>query len=466
MRRVDLALSAWLVLLPAAGALAAEEPLLRYRAPITVERNAAFVQLPLPVAAYRHSLQPGLQDLRVVDASGENVPFALLAPRADEALRSERLAEAKLYALPPRPAGSTVWPTPLELTVEGERISVKRRAPVAAGAASAPGWVIDLGERRPDDKPPQALHLQWSGPAEFSVAYRLEASEDLRQWRAAGGGQLLALAAANGVLTQPRVGLPADPGRYLRLVWADPAAAPALTGARSVTVEQRQVALDEPTELTVAPSPQPPGQPEKEDADPRALHFDLGAALPLVQVDLQLPAATQIAPVRVQLRSSTDEAWQPAAGAVFYRLERGGETSRSPPLTLERRARYLRLTPDPRAAALDPAQTRLVARVQLSSLVFAAQGQAPYALLAGSAQARAGALPLGTLLPSLQDERPRFGRATLGEWVELEEAAQQAQAAQLKARLRTVLLWAVLVGGVAALGWMVWRLARGSPPAA
>ena len=58
MRRVDLALLGGLVLLTAAGAPAAEEPLLRYRAPIAVERSAAFVQLPLPVAAYRHSLQP------------------------------------------------------------------------------------------------------------------------------------------------------------------------------------------------------------------------------------------------------------------------------------------------------------------------------------------------------------------------------------------------------------------------
>lgn len=467
MRRVDVRVLA-LALAGLGGAATAavsadEQPLLRWRAPITVERSAAFVQLPLPAGAYAHSQQGGLRDLRVVDGRGENVPFALLAPRPDEAQRSETLHERPLYPLPPRPAGSEHWPLPLELSVDGERISVKRGAAAAsAPAARPPGWVVDLGEpaQRPrDEAAPQALHLQWSGPAEFSVGYRLELSDDLRHWQPGGGGQLLSLASAGGALTQPRVPLPAAPARFVRLLWSDPDAAPQLGTASSVSVAQRQVALDEPTELQLAASPEPPSAAA---AEPRALHFDLGAPLPLVQIDLQLPAGTQIAPLRLQWRAALDEPWSAPHGAVFYRIERGAETSRSPPLALERRARYLRVVPDPRAATLDAAQTRLIARVQLASVVFAAQGQPPYALLAGSAQAAAGALPLATLLPSLADERPRFGRAALGEWAEVEAAVHQAQTAGRMVRLRTGALWAVLLAGVAGLGWMVWRLARGA----
>jgi hypothetical protein len=99
-------------------------------------------------------------------------------------------------------------------------------------------------------------------------------------------------------------------------------------------------------------------------------------------------------------------------------------------------------------------------RAQLGSLVFAAQGQAPYALLAGSPTADPGSLPVGTLVPSLDEERPRFGRATVGPWSEVEEVARQAETARRQATLRLVLLWTVLVGGVALLGFMVWRLAR------
>ena len=56
----------------------ADEPAYRFQAPITVEKSAAFVQLPLPASAYARSLSSGLNDLRVVDARGERVPFAVL----------------------------------------------------------------------------------------------------------------------------------------------------------------------------------------------------------------------------------------------------------------------------------------------------------------------------------------------------------------------------------------------------
>ncbi|CAN5237243.1 hypothetical protein BH11PSE9_BH11PSE9_13050 [soil metagenome] len=124
-------------------------------------------------------------------------------------------------------------------------------------------------------------------------------------------------------------------------------------------------------------------------------------------------------------------------------------------------ARYLRVIPDERAAMLDPAATKLLVRAALASIVFAAQGQPPFALLAGSANAAPGALPVGTLVPSLDDERARFGQASLGEWAEVKGAADQARAQERQAALRPWLLWAVLLAGVAALGFMVWKLARG-----
>src|SRR5215470_9603408 len=96
------AIAVFLICGAALGAQAADEAPFRYSAPINVQRSAAFVQMPLPVSAYAHSQQPGLRDLRVVDARGERVPFALLTPRqAEQSLQQERAAT--LYPLPPKP---------------------------------------------------------------------------------------------------------------------------------------------------------------------------------------------------------------------------------------------------------------------------------------------------------------------------------------------------------------------------
>jgi len=466
MRRVDWG-CALLWLAGAAQAANVDEASFRFNATITVRQPAAFIALPLPVSAYARSLQPALNDLRIVDARDERVPFALLPTRASQAQPGEQVRDAVLYPLPPRPAAGGTWPSPVEVRVDGDHISVKRRAStnVASNSAHAAGWLLDLGERKPQDPPPQSLRMQWSGPSEFSVAFDLETSDDLRLWRRGGSGQLMALSAPSGTLAQPTVVLPAGAGRFVRLVWSDPSTAPTLTGAKVVASQPRHVTLDPPTEIRVAASPEPPSKTASTANAPPALHFDLGGALPLVQLDLQWSAGTHVAPVRLQGRNRSDEAWHEFASAVFYRLERGAAVSSSPPLALHATARFVRVVPDPRAAALDAAQTQLVVQAQLATLVFAAQGQPPYRLLAGSTQAGAGALAVGTLVPALADERARFGQATLGEWSEVEEVVRREQARARVAAMRPWLLWAVLLAGVAGLGFMVWRLVRGAAPA-
>jgi hypothetical protein len=128
--------------------------------------------------------------------------------------------------------------------------------------------------------------------------------------------------------------------------------------------------------------------------------------------------------------------------------------------------RYLRLVPDERAASLDGVAARLVVHASLASLVFAAQGEPPFRLLAGSRDATAAALPVSAVVPQLDSERARFGRATLGAFAVDEAAAQAAEDAAQRARLRPWLLWGVLIAGVAGLGALVWRLARSGPATA
>lgn len=469
MRRRDRGLAAALLL--AAATAAADEPAFRHNASIAIEQPAPFVQLPLDAGVYARSEQAGLQDLRVVDARGERVPFALLAPRADRSDSVEEPRAATLYALPRKPADGSAWPLPVEVLVQGDAIRVVKRAADARGRDTAtpeasPGWLVDTGERGKDEPPVarRALRLAWSGPAEFSVGVDVEASADLRSWRRVGGSQLLALNSPAGPLTQPKIPLPADAPRFVRLVWLDAAAAPRLTGATLVLERQQNVVLDAPTTLEFTASAEPAGKAPPEPAAKRGLHVDLGGPLPLASVDLKFAAGgSRVVPLRVQGRLRIDEPWRELAQAVVYRLERGGTASASPAVELHATARYLRLLPDERAAPLDAAATRVVVQARLARLVFARQGQAPYALLAGDARAPAGALAPATLVPALDEERPRFGRASLGAWQEVEAVARRAESERRMAALRPYALWGVLLAGVAALGVMVWRLARSKP---
>ena len=473
MRRLALACMA-IAALTGASAAGPDPAPLRFRAAIEIREQAPFVEMPLPPAVYAHVEQPGLADLRVVDGSGERVPFAVLAARSGE--RSHDVTrEARLYPLPTRPRPDGVWPAPVEIVVDGDRIEVRRPGPGApnpaarsnADARAPGGWVVDLGEARTGEPPVRSLRLAWSGPPEFSAGYQLETSDDLRQWRGAGAGQLLSLQSPSGPLTQPVVPLTERAGRFVRLVWTEPATAPTLTSAVAVAPDPQRVAIDAPTELIFPPTPEPLGRTAVDtsggEASRRALHFDLGGALPIVDVDLRFAGGTHVAPVRLQGRSRPADAWSDIGSGVFYRLERGASVAESPAVPLQANLRYLRVIPDERAAAIDVGQVRLVVHAQLASIVFATQGQPPYALLAGSRDAPAGALPATTLVPRLDEERARFGRAVLGPFAVIEAAARQMERAEQRAKLRPWLLWSVLVAGVLLLGGLVWRLARHDP---
>jgi hypothetical protein len=461
MKRPDALLC---LLLCLASARAEDGVALRYRADIDFAPGPAFARLPLPASTYARSRQADLGDLRILDARGQRVPFARLAPRPAAAESLESRQAARLYPLPAAPAGDGTWRMPLEVRIDGERVTLRRLAPERAAPGVSAGWLFDLGEAPREGAAPHALRLAWHGRDEFNAGYRLETSPDLRAWHAAGAGQILALTGAEGSLSQPLVALPANAHRFARLFWNDPAEAPKLSGADSLRRHVPATRDDDLAPLELPGSPTAPafvGKSEPGNADAaQALYFDLGGDLPVTRLELRLDAETRIVPARIEARATQDTAWRPVTSTVFYRLRRGTESLQSPPVDVATQARWLRLLVDPRAAPLDAARARLVVQARLPSLVFAAQGTAPYSLYIGADKAADGALPLATLVPDLERERPRFGTARLGAWRENPQAARQADAEARATTQRRLLLWSVLVIGVAALGYMVWRQAR------
>ena len=273
----------------------------------------------------------------------------------------------------------------------------------------------------------------------------------------------MALQSPAGALTQPVLSLTDGTGRFVRLLWAEPQGAPVLTGATVLVAERHLVALDSARELAFAASNEPAGVRALDADARRSLHFDLGGALPLVDVDLAFASGTHVAPLRLQGRVRVDDPWRELGGGVFYRLERGGDVATSPAIALPATVRFLRLVPDERAAPLAGVDARLVVHAALATLVFATQGEAPFRLLAGSADAPAGALPVAAVVPQLESERPRFGQGEVGTFVADEAVVRAAAAESRQARLRPWLLWGVLIAGVAGLGTLVWRVARSQP---
>ena len=129
-------------------------------------------------------------------------------------------------------------------------------------------------------------------------------------------------------------------------------------------------------------------------------------------------------------------------------MEGGATASRSPPQPLDglNRDRYWRLLPKQSIQGEAPV-LKLGYRPEV--VVFLAQGQAPYALVAGSARAQRADAPLPQLVEALRAQRGASWQpatATLGAGVAL--AGEQALVpAPVERDWKAWLLWALLIGG-------------------
>ena len=130
-------------------------------------------------------------------------------------------------------------------------------------------------------------------------------------------------------------------------------------------------------------------------------------------------------------------------------------TSRAIPPTA---ARHWKVRIDPAAGAQGGKAPVLSIAYVSRTLVFAARGKPPFALVYGSAQASPAALPVATLVPGFdaRTSPATFAAASVG------KASLPPALDALRAPLdvKRWLLWATLGGAAVVLAWMAFRLLR------
>lgn len=461
-------------LLAAFSVCAAEKPAdYAYGMALDVDGSEALYEITLPAAVYRGVARADLADVRVFNGAGELVPHGW-RPRRTSGLDA------------PKPVMLTLFPlrAPAGVSLDGLSISVRRgpdgasrvqvtstdtRATDArsSGASRTAGYLVDLTVL---DRPLRALELDWaSGPEGYAGKLRVDASDDLGNWRTlVAQAPVVSLEMAGQRLTQKRVELPAGKVKYLRLAWvANPQDAPApdITAARGELAAQSVEAARE--WLTVEP---------RRGTKPGEYEFDLGGWHPVDRVRLQLPEPNTLAPVEWLVRNNADQPWRPVASGVVYRLRRGDTEVTSPELGVPAATeRYWLLRVDQRGGGVGAAMPKLDAGWVPHQLVFAARGASPFQLAYGNREAKPAALAIETLIPGYREASGaaiRAAKAGAQQTVNVKsvQALAPAELGGAARREETVdwkrwSLWGALVLGVLVLGVMAWRLMKqmGSP---
>ena len=435
-----------LVLAAALPALAQSPSTFRSSAQVTPAGADALHVLELPFEAYRDA-RPDLADIRVFNAGGDPVPFAW-APDPGKLTEPATPIDLPMFPVRTVPVAGKASTEVSVRAADGTLVSIRglqpRRVPGKPAGPKAAAWLLDASKT---NEPVQALAFDWeAGPGTELVTVRVQASDDLKSWTTLGAAPLVRLGSGGRTLLQPRAEFAPRTVKYLRVTSDVPAFEPTAVRAEYVPRGKAPPRLMRTVDATAG---------EKPDE----IVYDLGARLPVEALRLVPAQENAVLVATLFARDDPAQPWRQMTVASFYRLQREGVESASPPRELGRRpARYwmARLAPGSSQGGLP----KLEAYWTPARLVFVKQGEAPFHLAFGNAQATATALAVETVMPDYKKGAEQLlAPAKVGE-VRAGPPPTRWDALVGSLNARRVALWAILLAGVAALAFMAWRLSR------
>jgi hypothetical protein len=408
--------------------------------PVATAADAAAYRAALPLGVYQDMVREDLADIRVFNARGEVVPYALIRPSARTLPRGPGTA-LPLFALrDDSPAAADA----VRVTIDSPTAAFKLQTQGAIAATGAIKQYILDG--RPLGVPVAALQLAWPDEAaDFTGRLRVDASDDFAVWRTLAEAAPIANLHANGrQLVNNRVELAASRAKYWRLSWIGKSAPFVLT---SVVAEPADSRIEvERSTLEVAGSVR---------GAPGEYQFDVGARLPIERINLGLPEINTVVAMELLSRRHPQDPWRHVAGRQFYRINTADGELRNEPIDIATDSdRYwlARTVDHSGTSAANP--LRLQVHWTPSDVEFLARGSGPFMVAYGSASAPAAETDLSSMPAAVT-----VMHATLGARQALGGPARLAPPAA-EFPWKRVLLWAVLAIGVCLLAWMAYRLSK------
>lgn len=390
-------------------------------------------QLALPAEALLALRTPDLADVRLFDATGRALPLACLK-EAEERTEIVPLTSWPVLASEvPREEG-------LALTIGPDKVA---RVVGLAGRAGEERQVALLVDTRQATRRAVAVRLSANLPLRQPVTIRASASSDLKTWEPLGEKTLFRTDAAGNQLELAQIPLGSVmlKDRYLQITW---------NRAEGVTVVGAQLVAG----LNQARPTLTLGTKGAMLTQPHEVHFALRTGQAPEALRIVLAGNEGVVPVRLYSRAAAEQQWRPILGATL----RSGRDNRLP---LDGASgTQFRLVADSRTAGfaavpqimLDYAEVIMLTRLS---------GRPPYRLAAGLPTAPRSLLTSTDIVPRGNPGEVPRATPTAGPAPTIDIAPAQ-DGGPLGGR--KAVLWLVLLGGVAMLGFAVLRLLRKAPP--
>jgi hypothetical protein len=416
---------------------------------LEVDGDGAIYSLTLPADVYHGLTRADRGDLRVFNSRGVAVPHHI--QRAEQ-LTKQAQADVSVPIFPLY--GDTAPST----TTDGHQVHI---------VTNDKGAIIDInygkiGVENPRTisaylldcsqltQVPNALLVTWQeSEGDFVTSVVVEGSDDLNHWSPLVARSTLSnLHYAEHTLIQRRIDLPLRKQKYLRLSWSGDK--PLMLTSVLAQFPATYQAQDRQWSSFAVTSV---------DDKNNIYYFDTHSVLPVDRVNIELPHANTLLQVSVESAASQQGPWYPRYRGLLYDLQFQGKQLKTPDQILSVTThRYWRMQILSQEGQLDGKPQLRLGWIP-EQLYFIAQGEAPFTLAYGSARVGPVQTPLAQLLnlEKIQQQQQLIKAAQLGSRIELGNK-DKLKPARPPTDWKQIVLWLVLLGGVAALAYMALRL--------
>ena len=418
--------------------------------PIEVGEDASFYSVELPLEVNQSVTDPVLRDVGVYNGEGSPVPrmFQQAGDDTEPVERSNPLPSLPLYEA----ADSRADENGLAIQREGDSMQFKFDLEDLLAPDEDERLVAYIVDMRQTADNATALDLVW-GQTEpgFMGRVMVDGGNDLQNWSPVGSAVVAHLREDAASIEQRRVKLRRGDFDFLRIRWEGLPETWYLSQVMGVYLDgvadtvRKYVTLDS----------------NSIDPDDGGRIFELGGAPVVDQMRVELPEPNTVISAQVFYWSERREQWLAAGHGSYHHIIRNNNAVKSEPLAIKsaRTSQFkVLITNGPADVAM-----QLEVGWRPDSLLFLAQGQAPFSLATGNADDEMQRFPQQRIYgaSSLADLAENSGgvvTATLGPRYELGGPDRLVATRQIN--WRTLLLWFGLIMGVVFVGYMASKTIR------
>ncbi len=414
-----------------------------WKSSLSFPSGRALYELNVPLPVYRAAISPVLADICIFNGRGEVVPFSVTNPPQPPLQKRTLLPH---FHLPDKPVAGE------QLTIHVHRSSGKIEM-VSQGKADTTtvAYLIDASSV---SEPIASLELEWRDiPEGFIVRMSVEASDDLDHWRPVTTTTIASLQRGDSRVEQRQILLSSAKARYLRITQKESRSTVAITKVSAVLSAGSAEPARERLAVAVSPVPGKLGE----------YLFDISGNMPVDRINVKLPDRNSLVRGIISSRSRESDPWVRRHEGIIYRIDTGEDELSSPELTVPASGdRYWSLNISEAGGGVGTATVGVEVAWVPHRIQLLPRGEAPFILAFGSGRVDTRSVrgtDLLSLLPAKERDKSKIVRAEAGEVVALggDVALKKEYSAVTR---KKILLWGVLLLGVAVLAWMALRLGR------